>query len=270
MKDIYTKALLNIREYPIIKYKTSNKLALIIDPRYDALMDGVINNFAKYLNVEGWNFLIVSLAKHRDAILLKYPMAYFMAIPDKYVTNNNLTIDAYNQLLLSSQFWEALKAEHILVFQKDCFMYKMFDESKYLSYDYAGANFFNPLDCNPIIGGVNGGCSLRKRSAMLDCLKYVSWDLIEHVRHNESKFITHLNPVIANKHEDVFYTHACAILHKNVLPPHERSDIFIETEYNANACFYHGWNHNYQTTEQACKLLNVSSPSDPPIEVQYY
>ena len=257
MKETYENALLQCEPFSIIRFKTSNKLALIIDPRYDTMMDAVINNFAKHLNPEGWNFLIVSLAIHRDEILNKYPMALFMAIPQSLVVNNNLTIDAYNQILMNPLFWESLNAEHILVFQKDCFMYKMFDETKYLNYDYAGANYFNPLNCNIHIGGVNGGCSLRKKSAMLDCLKYVSWELIEHIRNNQAKRIPNLNTTIPDKHEDVFYTHACAILHKNVLPLRERGLFSIEAEFNMNACFYHGWHHNYQTLEQALQILNL-------------
>ena len=269
MKNIYEKALLNYKPHSIIKFKTSNKLALIVDPRYDALMDGVINNFASHLNPEGWNFLIVSLAKHREAIQAKYSMALFMAIPETLVVNNNLTIDAYNWLLTNSQFWQSLNAEHILVFQKDCYMYKMFDESKYLAYDYAGANFFNPMDCNPLIGGINGGCSLRTRSAMLDCLKYVSWELIEHVRYNEAKLISGLNTSILNKHEDVFFTHACAILHKNVLPLNERSEFSIEADFNMKTCFYHGWHHNYQSLEQALYMLQGNYvPSDTLLSVR--
>lgn len=257
MKEIYEKALLKCQPFPIIKFKTSNKLAIIIDPRYDTMMDAVINNFAEHLNPEGWNFFIVSLAKYRDDIQNKYPMALFMAIPESYVTNNNLTIDAYNKLLTSPKFWESLPSEHILVFQKDCYMYKMFDESKYLNYDYAGANYFNPLNCNIYIGGINGGCSLRKRSAMLDCLKYVSWELIDAIRSGQAKLLPNINPTIPDKHEDVFYTHACAILHKNVLPLPERSLFSIEAEYNPGACFYHGWHHNYQSLEQAMYILNL-------------
>lgn len=93
---------------------------------------------------------------------------------------------------------------------------------------------------------INGGCSLRKKSEMLDCLQKVSWDIIE-------KYY----PKIKLHNEDLFFTFACHLLGKMVPKKDERQAFAIENEDVENTCFYHGWHKSYQTEEEARKLLGL-------------
>jgi hypothetical protein len=84
---------------------------------------------------------------------------------------------AYSDLLVSCAFWESLSGEFVLVFQSDSRFClgedRPIDFFTGLGYDWIGAPWPVSADWNPLIRlGLlvgNGGLSLRKRSAMLDC-----------------------------------------------------------------------------------------------------
>ena len=219
-----------------------------MDPRYDKLMVGVIKNFMQYLNPRGWNLVIITHEKYADTvefncdvICIKEPRIYYKE------NEPNIDINTYNGLLMSKEFWDFVPGEHVLVFQKDCYMYKMFDESLYLTYAFCGANCVWFSEDNESYGiAINGGCSLRKKSEMLDCLQKVSWDIIE-------KYY----PKIKLHNEDLFFTFACHLLGKMVPKKDERQAFAIENEDVENTCFYHGWHKSYQTEEEARKLLGL-------------
>lgn len=265
MKELYEHVLATHwlhKSVPYVKNAGSQKLAVIVDPRYDDLMLSVIKNFMFHLNQCGWNFLVVSHASHQDRVRADLPGVAFMPIDAAFLedgTKPNMSINSYNRIMMDAQFWSALPSEHILIFQTDCYMFKMFDELLYLPYDYVGANWFNPADTAFFEGGVNGGCSLRKRSAMLECLRLVSWDLISSVRQNQIvKFgIQNRRPSVRKLNEDVFYTSACEILHKKMVPIEKRPKFAVECEYDEDTCFYHGWNKGYHTEAQTRKMLGL-------------
>lgn len=265
MKELYEQVLATrwlSTPFKYTKHADSQKLAVIVDPRYDDLMLSVIKNFAFYLNHYGWNFLVVSHASHRDRVRADLPGIAFMPIDSAFLEDGhkpNMSIASYNNIMMDTQFWSALPAEHILIFQTDCYMYKMFNEIAYLPYDYVGANWFNPLDTSFREGGVNGGCSLRRRSAMLECLTYVSWEMLECVRQNQIiKYGIHgYRATFGKKNEDVFYTSACEILHKKMVAIEKRPKFAVECEFDEDTCFYHGWNKNYHTEEQTRMMLGL-------------
>jgi hypothetical protein len=267
MKEIYERILATHwlhKSVPYVKNAGSQKLAVIVDPRYDDLMLSVIKNFMFHLNCCGWNFLVVSHASHQDRVRTDLPGIAFMPIDAAFLEDGhkpNMSISSYNRIMMDAQFWSALPAEHILIFQTDCYMFKMFDETTYLPYDYVGANWFSPADAAFFEGGVNGGCSLRKRSAMLECLRLVSWDLISSVRQNQIvKFgIQGRKAPLGKLNEDVFYTSACEILHKKMVPIEKRPKFAVECEYDEDTCFYHGWNKGYHTEAQTRKMLGLVS-----------
>jgi len=252
MKDLYESYLLSLAEKPIdiIWHPNSEKVAVIMDPRYDKLMVGVIKNFMQYLNPRGWNLVIITHEKYADTvefncdvICIKEPRIYYKE------NEPNIDINTYNGLLMSKEFWDFVPGEHVLVFQKDCYMYKMFDESLYLTYAFCGANCVWFSEDNESYGiAINGGCSLRKKSEMLDCLQKVSWDLIQ--KHY---------PKMKLRNEDLFFTFACHLLKKPIPEIEERCKFAIEHEDDNDACFYHGWNRSYQTEEEALQLISPNT-----------
>ena len=249
MKELYESALLSFSEVPtdIIWHPNSTKFAVIMDPRYDKLMVGVIKNFMHHLNPHGWNLIIITHEKYAEQAKTEFPNCQFIWISETHVYYNesgvpNINIDTYNGILMSNQFWNFIPGEHILIFQKDCYMYKMFDETVYLNYAFCGANCLCISTDNNQSIVINGGCSLRKKSEMLECLQLVSWS---------ERDVKHFN----SNNEDIFFTVACELLKKNIPNFWERPKFAIENQESDDTCFYHGWNKDYQTEEQARFLL---------------
>lgn len=80
-----------------------------------------------------------------------------------------MTTRQYSRLLLSAGVWSAVREEHVLVFQSDCVVVRP-TTRKMLKYDYVGA-VCGALD--PASFVMNGGLSLRRRSAMLRAVELI-------------------------------------------------------------------------------------------------
>jgi hypothetical protein len=242
-----------IERNPVYFYPESKKTAVIIDPRYDVLMEAVIRNFMYFMNPEGWNLRIVSYSGYKDQILRDFPNCQFDAIDENQIRIDekgipNITIDYYNSLCTSLSFWEKM-TEKVVIFQKDCIMFRMFP-SYFINYDFAGANFYGAV--SPRYGGLNGGFSLRTRSAMIDCIRHVS--AIRMYAYNPA--------IVSDKdklNEDVFFTHACEILHKLVPDPIHRAFFAIENDYNEQTAVFHGWDKYTKHPDFMAKML-IQSP----------
>jgi len=270
--ELYKHVLLETRTYKgfdVRHNRGSDKLAIIIDPRYDPLMEAVIENFMYLMNPYGWNLLIVSWKGHRNAITKRFPNCFFSVIDNDNIYINekgepNITIDSYNSILMDIEFWNSLPADNICIFQKDCIMFKMFPEY-FTHYDFCGASW-HMKDVSLFNEGINGGFSLRKRNTMIECLEKITYDIIEEYRRdardNKSVIFKGVNreflQYTLKKNEDVFFTYACEILHKMLPDVIHRSLFAIEAIYNPDTCVYHGWHYNYHTVEMAQLLLQRS------------
>lgn len=249
-RTIYQSQIANFKpQQKYGHYSNTSKLAIIIDPRFDNMMEGTINLFMHYLFPNGWNLAIVSAEKFRTKICEKFPFAHFCSIDQKYIIdqeNPNITIESYNDICMSLTFWESFsRYENICIFQKDCYIYRYFTDM-WLDYDFVGPSWYSQNDIAPKYGGINGGFSLRKRMAMIECLKKISWDDITAYRKNIS---------VEKQNEDVFYTHACEILNMNCPSAYVRNYFATEAEFNIDTCGYHGWNKNYQTVKDSLEIL---------------
>ena len=270
--ELYKRALLEnaiYKGFDVKHNRGSDRLAIIIDPRYDPLMEAVIENFMYLMNPNGWNLLIVSWKGHRNTIMNRFPNCFFTPIDnDKIYMNEkgepNITIDSYNAILMDLDFWKGLPSDYICIFQKDCIMLKMFPEY-FMHYDFCGASW-HTKDVSLFNEGINGGFSLRKRCAMIECLEQVTYDMIEEyrrdARHNKSVVFKRVNhgflQLPVKRNEDVFFTYACEILRKAIPDVIHRSFLAIEAIYNPDTCVYHGWHYNYHNVEMAQLLLRNS------------
>lgn len=81
----------------------------------------------------------------------------------------NLDIEAYNKIMLSKKFLNAIETEKFIVFQTDVITFKKLD-SEFLKYDYIGAPWSknNHKEYKASVG--NGGLSIRKKKVMLEIL----------------------------------------------------------------------------------------------------
>lgn len=247
-----------------------NKMAVIIDPRYDELMEAVILNFMHFMVPEGWIFAIISAEQHKQAIQQRFPQAIFMELDNRLLHNNTsdplpdthdhpqpqLSIQNYNAILTSPEFWNKIPCENITIFQKDCVMYRMFSEEWPIKYAFSGARCFHTMDSSLNQGVINGGFSIRNKTAMLNCLKHITWETIELYRKNN--FTCHEYFPIEKKNEDTFFTYACEILHYPLpqLPIHKQ--LAIESEYFLGTSVFHGWTKTYQLETWAREILSHS------------
>ena len=266
MSEIYETVLHRFSEkikptQDIHFFEGSDKVALIVDPRYDASMEAAIRQHMFFLNPRGWNLMVVSHNFHKDQICADFPNCIFAEIDESLVyykdSKPNITIGGYNSIFLSPHFWSALPAENIFVFQTDCFMYKMFDD-KFLEYDFVGARsvfFVGENNSQSLV--TNGGFSFRKKTAMLECLRHVSFtqlykDLYQTISKQK---INITNPdKLGKKNEDIFFSLAC----KNIPEHHIQPEFAVEAEYNVDAAGHHGWNKSYHTEEQVLEILSAN------------
>jgi len=87
-------------------------------------------------------------------------------------TFNAVTIREYSDFLKTSDFWNLLIGEKILIYQEDSFIFND-NIIEFIEYDYIGAPWLEPV--LPIRVG-NGGLSLRTKQTMLDIIETVSND----------------------------------------------------------------------------------------------
>lgn len=253
---------------PIPFYENSVRAALIIDPRYDELMEGVIRNFMYFMSPQGWNLCISSFQGHEAAIRAAFPHCVFISISEELLEINekgeaNMSIATYNHLMMSEAIYQTIPATQLAIFQKDCIMYKMFAAYFSDAYGFAGANYYEPL--TPIYGGINGGFSLRKPADMLSCIREVS---IARIRETFPSMEGIIKPIEGTEGkyampEDVYFTCACEILKIAVPDRIHRAYLAIECDQWPNTSVYHGWNkvfqgRNYHPWEFAIDRLRES------------
>lgn len=105
------------------------------------------------------------------------------------VSEQNLTIRDYCFLLVSEMFWNRIDAEWVLIFQTDSYL-RRHGIDEFVSEDYAmiGAPWRDWHQASPRQAG-NGGLSLRKKSAILEAIRWSDRNV----------------PYQAGWNEDVFY-----------------------------------------------------------------
>jgi hypothetical protein len=264
--NVFEHVLLQLNESSFIKkniithHSNSDNIAVIVDPRFNHIIESVIRNYMYFLNKKGWNLLIYSHNTHEKIIKEKFPNSLFKSIDEKYIVYDHeempqLTIDKYNELFMSKEFWESIPSNNILIFQADCIMFRDFIPI-FMDYDYVGANYY--MDVSPLYGGLNGGCSLRKKKVMLECIEKINWEKIMEYRDSLKRISKIETPNINLKNEDVFFSHACEILHKLVPDKLFRSFFSIESDFNIETANYHGWNKFYISETCAIELLQHS------------
>lgn len=247
------------REETFVRHADSNKVAILVEPRFDEITKYVIYNFMHFLNPLGFNLLIIGYSGYHHEIEQQYPYAFVYDIGDCHIffdssNKPNITIDAYNMILMDPELWRNVPGEIALIFQRDCIMFRNFSEH-FLLYDYAGSNYLANLA--PLYGGINGGFSIRKRDVMLECLEKITWEQIDEYRSSRPYSDCRENPIL-RRYEDVFFTHACEILCKKVPDIYHRTFLCIENDFNPLAAVHHGWNKGYISVDNLNYLLQSS------------
>lgn len=236
-------------------YRPSNKVAVMVEPRgKHPYLELVIRNALKAFD-NSWAFQIWTYEGHVSYVRDLFPdMSTRLEI--KPLPLDSISIDIYNVLLMSPYFWENIgeQYEHILIFQTDCIFFQKWNND-WFEYDYVGANYYNSNDTAPIIGGIQGGLSYRKKSVMLECIRNISIK-------DANTYRVHMNCApIEYYNEDVYFTHACEILNKKVPSCHERPKFSIEADFYERPFGHHGWNKPYFHPNQLERLFRCAFTS---------
>lgn len=227
---------LRAQHYQIRYRPYRTKTAVIVEPRPHEMLRPVVDNVMHFLGSE-WN-LHVFTSKAQEEWLAKElnPHQYTFTL----LENDNLTREQYSSLLRMPTFWEAIPTEHIMIFQTDCIAFRPY-EPHWEEYAYVGANYYHPDHLSIKNGGIQGGFSLRRKSAMLECLANVTDEDIQAYREKHQK-----RPLTeAELAEDVYFTYACEMLNLKMPPPTIRHYFSIEAQYYKTPFGFHGWQHPY-------------------------
>jgi hypothetical protein len=152
-------------------------IAVIVEPRNHEYLIPVINNILRNTD----NIKIQIFHSILNENILKETYKENSRIIYTKLRQTNLTIPQYNILLTSTNFWNNIHGENILIFQTDsclCRHINTFDFSKYLNYGFIGA----PCMLEYPIPWQNGGISIRKKSLTLKAIKDGP------IKFNEDKF----------------------------------------------------------------------------------
>ena len=164
--------------------------AIIIEPRQHKALEFVINNFINNLDYNDWCFVILYGNLNKDYVFDIILNKINILKENNHNTNDscnnkislynmgidNITIDDYNNLLKSKDFYNFIKTEKFLIFQTDTIILTEHKHliNNFLEYDYVGAPWNIFMFENPMGGGVgNGGLSFRSKKHMLEILDKV-------------------------------------------------------------------------------------------------
>jgi hypothetical protein len=239
-------------ETTVLPHPPTNKVALMVEPRaHHPYLELVVRNALACLD-SSWDFQIWTYEKEIAYVRSLFP-DLGPRLQIRGLPLDSITTTLYNILFLAPQFWESIgnTYEHILVFQTDCVFFRKLD-NQWLDYDYAGANYYHPIDVSPKIGGIQGGLSYRKKSTMLECTRKCTSDSLNEYRRSFG------SPPIHFYKEDVFFTHACEVLQKKVPACPVRPIFSIEADFYDQPFGHHGWNKPYLHPDQIRQLLSLS------------
>ncbi len=167
--------------------------AVIIEPRKHKALAFVLENFLENLSEE-WGFLIFHGLQNKEFVqdiidnqLTEYKHRIINLIQ---LEVDNLTIDQYNVICKSANFYRCIPTELFLLFQIDTIILKQNKDliNDFLEYDYVGAPWING-----VVG--NGGLSLRRKSKMIEVCNTVNPKYTE----NEDNYFCYQIDVPLNK-----------------------------------------------------------------------
>ena len=191
------KTLKSFDEYPLPPIEVnalSKYTAVIVEPRKHKALDFVLNNFVDNLD-DQWSFVIIH--GNLNETFVKDIVSRLSDINKSRIQLvnlgvDNLTIAQYSEMFYNPLFYDYIPTETFLIFQTDSIIIKEHKNKIYdfIDYDYVGAPFGHPVGekwrYHTYVG--NGGLSLRKKSKMVEMLRYKNKPLVRQNR-NYGKYV---------------------------------------------------------------------------------
>lgn len=145
-----------------------------------------------------------------------------------YISTMVNSVERYNRLLASVDFWKQIKEENILIIQHDSALLKQGITSFY-KWDYVGAPWTFQQH------GGNGGLSFRKKSAMIECIEKISYN--------------------GTDNEDIYFCNALKTLGKNLAPRDVCEMFSCEAIFKLGTLGYHAI-EKWLTPDQCEQIKN--------------
>lgn len=173
----------------------ATKQVILIEGRDHHLLEASIRNITTTIK---WPLLVIgtqSNQKTLQTLQKQYDITYFI------LNRSNLPIQDYNEMLVSTSFWEhRVTADHVLLTQTDAWLCSnpKLDINEYLIYDYVGA----PWHENQL-GGIsnlvgNCGLCLCNRKAMLNLCRKIPFKTFRK-KYNTEAIDLYFSTYILNK-----------------------------------------------------------------------
>ena len=170
---------------------------------------------------------------------------------------NNFYNAEYNSFLKTKKFWEAIPAEHIIIFQTDSYMCRHLTDQEFKTisiYPMIGAvykyvdiktNKIDLFSCHSDFS-INGGFSYRSKKAMLNCINTINDNDIIKYRIKNNLPIEGFNDFKECIQEDIFYNHALTINGYKLPSSQECMKFCVQTYYQyCNPLAIHGIYKHY-------------------------
>jgi hypothetical protein len=241
------------KEKPKYLYPNSNNYAVIVEPRSNhKLLEAVCRNVMYFLP-DDWNLVIYSYDEQQVQSLL--PDIEYLFFKTSKPSLNSIE---YSNLLMSSEFWNNIPGDNILIFQTDSYITRRFTEefiNEIKKYPFVGAPYriqdtrfgFNINILTPNLSekcSMSGGFSFRNKKAMLHCIENITIDMIKNdrIKNNVSIHLANMD------YEDFYFEYALYLLNYS-LPNDELCYLFCNQVYYylKNTYAVHGIFRDYVT-----------------------
>ena len=226
-------------ELNISNSKKERYTAIIVEPRKHRALHFVLRNFFENLD-DNWDFVILHGTENKDYLnnIMEKLSKYKSRATLINLNKKNLTYQEYNGLFYDKSFYDYIPTETFLVFQTDSMILKENKDkiNDFLEYDYVGApigslSHYGDFKDKEMINEKhyevgNGGLSLRKKSKMIELLKYIKFA--------KSKHIFDINKFGEYIPEDRFFSGEMTSEYIDIYKPHvqEASNFAVQELYN--------------------------------------
>jgi hypothetical protein len=215
--EIWNKHLENMKK-KLVDYVPSlpvdsDYFAVIVEPRIDENIETIIKTVMYYLedSSKKWGLQIFHGTKNVEQILSitkNWNNVSFVNLG-----KDNLTKREYNDMMMTTDFWNKVKGKKILSFQNDSILLKG-GIDQFLEYDYIGAPWIKPKE-GYFVG--NGGLSLRNKDKMIeictlnDDKSNIPQEDIFFVKNLKGEGVADIETAYNFSMEDIFSEHAMGL-----------------------------------------------------------
>ena len=191
----------------------SDYFAVIVEPRIDENIETIMKTVMYYLedSSKKWGLQIFHGTKNIEQILNITKNWNNVSLVN--LDKDNLTKREYNDMMMTTDFWNKVKGKKILSFQNDSILLKG-GIDQFLKYDYIGAPWIKPKE-GYFVG--NGGLSLRNKDKMIEICELnndksnIPLEDIFFVKNLKGEGVADIETAYNFSMEDIFSEHAMGL-----------------------------------------------------------